>query len=100
MESDVLMEKNKFIVEEYLPDFKKEDIKININKEERILEISANKSSEEEEKAKSKGDVKIYYFEKKEDSFYKKVPIPENVSIEEVQTTFHKDGTLTIEFKK
>lgn len=101
MENDTMMEKNKFIVEEYLPNYKKEDIKIDINKQERILEIYAKKSSEKEkEKTEQKGDLEIYFYEKKAESFYKLISLPEHINLEKVKTTFHKDGTLTIEFEK
>lgn len=101
MENDTMMEKNKFIVEENLPAYKKDDIKININKKKRTLEINAQKSTvEEDEEIEEKGDLKICFYEKDARSFYKKVSIPENVNIEKVKTTFHKDGTLTIEFEK
>ncbi len=101
MANDTLMEQDKFIVEENLPGYKNEDIKIDINKSTRMLEIVAQKSSEtEEEKSEQKGDIKIYFYEKKAESFYKAHAIPEDFDLENVKTTLHKDGTLTIEFVK
>lgn len=101
MAENTMMEKNKFIVEEYLPNYKKEDIKININKKERTLEITAEKCLETtNKKEEQKGDFKIYYYEKQAETFYKAIPIPDGINMEDVKTTFHKDGTLTIEFMK
>ena len=92
--------KNKYIIEENLPGYKKEDIKIEINKKERLLEISAKTSEKiEEEKIEKKGDVKVYIYEKKAKSFYKAISIPENIYLNKLSTSY-KDNKLKIEFDK
>jgi HSP20 family molecular chaperone IbpA len=91
---------NTFTIEEKIPGYKKDDIKVNIDKENRIIEICAKMSEEHEDKvSEKKGDVTVYTYEHKAQSFYKSMPIPENVDLEKLSTSY-KDDTLTVTFDK
>jgi HSP20 family molecular chaperone IbpA len=91
---------NKFIIEEMLPGYKNEDIKVNIDKEKRTIEICAKMSKEhEDKKTEKKGDVTVYTYEHKAQSFYKSMPLPKDIDLEKLSTSY-KNDTLTVEFEK
>lgn len=100
MANDTMNEENKFIIEEFLPDYKEEEISVNLNKDKRTLEITAKKSYIEKDVEKYKKTEKRFYEEEDTEGFYKKIDIPKEVKIDTMQKTFYKDGTLSIVFEK
>jgi HSP20 family protein len=71
-----------------LPGLKKEDVKVEVT--DGYLAISGERKREEEEKKEQ-----FYRCEREYGSFYRAVPLPEGVKLEEVKATF-ADGVLEV----
>ncbi len=85
---------NSFGIELSVPGFKKEDIKIEIEKN--ILKVSAQSEENTEEKDENE---KVLRREFKTSSFVRSFTIPENVDTESI-TASQKDGVLQITLPK
>lgn len=87
-EIDVFEKDNRLVTKVDLPGMKKEDVKVEVADGQ--LAISGERKSEAEEK---KGQ--FYRCEREYGSFYRAVPLPEGVKIEDVKATF-SDGVLEV----
>ena len=85
---DVFERDNKLVTKIDLPGLKKEDVKVEIA--EGYLAISGERKSESEEKTDN-----IYRRERSYGSFYRAVPLPEGVKVEEVKASF-SEGVLEV----
>jgi HSP20 family protein len=85
---DVFEKDNRLVTRVDLPGLKKEDVKVEVT--DGHLAISGERKSEVEEK---KDD--FYRCERSYGSFYRAVPLPENVKLEDVKATF-TDGVLEV----
>ena len=85
---DVFEKDNRLITKVDLPGMKKEDVKVEVT--EGHLAISGERKREAEEK---KDD--FYRCEREYGSFYRAVPLPEGVKLEDVKATF-ADGVLEV----
>jgi HSP20 family protein len=85
---DVFEKDNRLVTRVDLPGLKKEDVKVEVT--DGYLTISGERKSEVEEK---KDD--FYRCERGYGSFYRTVPLPEGVKIEDVKATF-SDGVLEV----
>lgn len=87
-EVDVFEKDKRLITRIDLPGLKKEDIKVEVT--DGHLAISGERRREEEEK-----DEQFYRCEREYGSFYRAVPLPEGVKLEDVTATF-ADGVLEV----
>jgi HSP20 family protein len=87
-EIDVFEKDNRLVTKIDLPGMKKEDVKVEVTDGQ--LAISGERKSEAEEK----GD-EFYRCEREYGSFYRSVPLPEGVKLEDVKATF-ADGVLEV----
>jgi HSP20 family protein len=87
-EIDVFEKDNRLVTRVDLPGMKKDDVKVEIADGQ--LLISGERKSEVEEKKD-----KFYRSERQYGSFYRAVPLPEGVKLEDVQATF-ADGVLEV----
>jgi HSP20 family protein len=87
-EIDVFEKDNQLVTKIDLPGLKKEDVKVEVT--DGHLAISGERKSEAEEK---KDD--FYRCERQYGSFYRAVPLPEGVKLEDVKATF-SDGVLEV----
>jgi HSP20 family protein len=87
-EIDVFEKGNRLITKIDLPGLKKEDVKVEVA--DGHLAISGERKTEAEER---KDD--FYRCERQYGSFYRAVPLPEGVKLEDVKATF-ADGVLEI----
>jgi HSP20 family protein len=85
---DVFEKGNRLITKIDLPGLKKEDVKVEVT--DGHLAISGERKTEAEEK---KDD--FYRCERQYGSFYRAVPLPEGVKLEDVKATF-ADGVLEV----
>jgi HSP20 family protein len=87
-EIDVFEKDNRLVARIDLPGMKKDDVKVEVA--DGHLAISGERKSEAEEK---KDD--FYRCERQYGSFYRAVPLPEGVKLEDVKATF-SDGVLEV----
>lgn len=87
-EIDVFEKDNRLVTKIDLPGLKKEDVKVEVT--DGHLAISGERKSEVEEKKDQ-----FYRCEREYGSFYRAVPLPEGVKLEDVKATF-ADGVLEV----
>ena len=87
-EIDVFERNNRLVTKIDLPGLKKEEIKVEVT--DGYLAISGERRREEEEKGEE-----FYRCEREYGSFYRAVPLPKGVRIENVKATF-ADGVLEV----
>ena len=87
-EIDVFEKDNRLITKIDLPGLKKEDVKVELT--DGHLAISGERKTEAEEKKEN-----FYRCEREYGSFYRAVPLPEGVKLEDVKATF-ADGLLEV----
>ena len=87
-ETDVFEKDNRLVTKIDLPGMKKEDVKVEVS--DGRLAISGERKSEAEEKKEH-----FYRCERNYGSFYRAVPLPEGVKLEDVKATF-SDGVLEV----
>lgn len=85
---DVFERENRLVTKIDLPGMKKEDVKVEVTDDQ--LTISGERRSETEEKGEQ-----VYRCEREYGSFYRSVPLPEGVKIEDVKASF-ADGVLEV----
>jgi len=85
---DVFERDNRLITKVDLPGLKKEDVKVEIT--DGHLAISGERKRESEEKKEH-----FYRSEREYGSFYRAVPLPDGVKLEDVKATF-SDGVLEV----
>lgn len=87
-EIDVFEKDNRLVTKIDLPGMKKEDVKVEVTDGQ--LAISGERKSEAEEKKEN-----FYRCEREYGSFYRAVPLPEGVKLEDVRATF-AEGVLEV----
>jgi HSP20 family protein len=87
-EIDVFEKDNRLVTKIDLPGMKKEDVKVEVT--DGNLAISGERRTEAEEKKEH-----FYRCEREYGSFYRLVPLPEGVKLEDVKATF-ADGVLEV----
>ena len=87
-EIDVFARDNRLVTKVDLPGLKKEDVKVEVT--DGHLAISGERKTEAEEKKEQ-----FYRCEREYGSFYRAVPLPEGVKLEDVKATF-ADGVLEV----
>ena len=87
-EIDVFEKDNRLVTKIDLPGMKKEDVKVEVT--DGHLAISGERRRESEDKG-----GEFYRCEREYGSFYRAVPLPEGVKLEDVQATF-ADGILEV----
>jgi HSP20 family protein len=87
-EIDVFEKDNRLVTKVDLPGMKKEDVKVEVA--DGYLAISGERKSETEETKDN-----VYRCEREYGSFYRAVPLPEGVKIEDVKASF-ADGVLEV----
>jgi HSP20 family protein len=87
-EIDVFEKDNRLVTKIDLPGMKKEDVKVEVT--DGHLAISGERKTEAEEKKEN-----FYHCEREYGSFYRAVPLPEGVKLEDVKATF-SDGVLEV----
>ena len=87
-EIDVFEKENRLVTKIDLPGMKKEDVKVEVT--DGHLAISGERKSEAEEKKED-----FYRSERQYGSFYRAVPLPEGVKLEDIKATF-SDGVLEV----
>ena len=87
-EIDVFEKDNRLVTKIDLPGMKKEDVKVEITDGQ--LAISGQRKTEAEEKKDH-----FYRCEREYGSFYRAVPLPDGVKLEDVKATF-ADGVLEV----
>ena len=87
-EIDVFEKDNRLVTKIDLPGLKKEDVKVEVT--DGHLAISGERKTEAEEKKEQ-----FYRCEREYGSFYRAVPLPEGVKLEDVKATF-ADGVLEV----
>ena len=85
---DVFEKDNRLVTRVDLPGMKKEDVKVEVT--DSHLAISGERKRESEEK----GD-RFYRCERESGSFYRAVPLPQGVKLEDIKATF-ADGVLEV----
>src|SRR3970282_2484793 len=85
---EVFEKDNGLVTKVDLPGLKKEDVKVEVTHSR--LTISGERKREVEEKKKD-----VYRSEREYGSFYRAVPLPEGVKLEDVKATF-SDGVLEV----
>jgi HSP20 family protein len=85
---EVFEKDNRLVTKVDLPGLKKEDVKIEVT--DNRLVISGERKREVEERKKN-----VYRSEREYGSFYRAVPLPEGVKLEDVKATF-ADGVLEV----
>lgn len=85
---DVFEKDNRLFTKVDLPGMKKEDVKVEVSDGQ--LTISGERKREAEEKKKD-----FYRCEREYGSFYRAVPLPDGVKLEDVMATF-ADGVLEV----
>jgi HSP20 family protein len=85
---DVFEKDNRLVTKVDLPGMKKEDVKVEVT--DGHLAISGERKTEAEEKKEH-----FYRSERHYGSFYRAVPLPEGVKLEDVKATF-TDGVLEV----
>ena len=87
-EIDIFEKDNRLVTKFDLPGLKKEDVKVEVT--DAHLAISGERKRETEEKKEQ-----FYRCEREYGSFYREVPLPEGVKLEDVKATF-ADGVLEV----
>lgn len=87
-EIDVFEKDNRLVTKIDLPGLKKEDVKVEVT--DGYLAISGERKTEAEEKKEQ-----FYRCEREYGSFYRAVPLPEGVKLDDVKATF-ADGVLEV----
>jgi HSP20 family protein len=87
-EIDVFEKGNRLVTRIDLPGMKKEDVKVEVT--DGHLAISGERKTEADEKKEG-----FYHCEREYGSFYRAVPLPEGVKLEDVKATF-SDGVLEV----
>jgi len=87
-EIEVFEKDNRLVTRIDLPGLKKEEVKVEVT--DGHLAISGERKREEEEKKEQ-----FYRCEREYGSFYRAVPLPEGVTLEDVKATF-ADGVLEV----
>jgi HSP20 family protein len=87
-EIDVFEKNNRLVTKIDLPGMKKEDVRVEVT--DGHLAISGERKSETEEKKEN-----VYKCEREYGSFYRAVPLPDGVKLEDVKATF-SDGVLEV----
>jgi HSP20 family protein len=87
-EIDVFEKDNRLVTKVDLPGMKKDDVKVEVT--DGHLAISGERTSEAEER-----NEHYYKSEREYGSFYRTVPLPEGVKLEDVKATF-ADGVLEV----
>jgi HSP20 family protein len=87
-EIDVFEKDNRLVTKIDLPGMKKEDVKVEVT--DGHLAISGERKTEAEEKKEN-----FYRCEREYGSFYRAVPLPEGVKLDDVKATF-SDGVLEV----
>jgi HSP20 family protein len=87
-EIDVYEKDNRLVTKIDLPGMKKEDVKVEVT--DGHLAISGERKTEAEEKKKN-----FYRCEREYGSFYRSVPLPEGIKLEDVKASF-ADGVLEV----
>jgi HSP20 family protein len=87
-EIDVFEKDNRLVTKIDLPGMKKEDVKVEVTDGQ--LAISGERKRETEEKGKE-----FYRCERDYGSFYRRVPLPEGATVDDVKATF-TDGVLEV----
>jgi HSP20 family protein len=87
-EIDVFEKDNRLVTKVDLPGMKKEDVKVEVT--DGHLAISGERKHEAEEK-----QDRFYKCEREYGSFYRAVPLPDGVKLEDVKATF-ADGVLEV----
>jgi HSP20 family protein len=87
-EIDVFEKDNRLVTKIDLPGLKKEDVKVEVT--DGHLAISGERKTEMEEKKEN-----YYRCEREYGSFYRAVPLPDGVKLEDVKATF-VDGVLEV----
>jgi HSP20 family protein len=85
---DVFEKDNRLVTKIDLPGMKKEDVKVEVT--DGYLAISGERKTEAEEKKDN-----VYRCEREYGSFYRAVPLPGGVKLEDVKATF-SDGVLEV----
>jgi HSP20 family protein len=85
---DVFEKENRLVTRIDLPGVKKEDVKVEVT--DGYLALSGERKIEKEEKKDN-----VYRTEREHGSFYRAVPLPEGVKLEDVKATF-ADGVLEV----
>jgi HSP20 family protein len=85
---EVFEKDNRLVTKVDLPGLKKEDVKVEVT--DGHLAISGERKREVEEKRNN-----VYRSEREYGSFYRAVPLPEGVKLEDVKATF-ADGVLEV----
>ena len=85
---DVFEKDNRLVTKIDLPGMKKDDVKVEVTDGQ--LAISGERKRESEEKGEE-----FYRSEREYGSFYRAVPLPEGVKLEDVKATF-SDGVLEV----
>lgn len=85
---DVFEKENRLVTRVDLPGVKKEDLKVEVT--DGHLALSGERKVEKEEKKDN-----VYRTEREYGSFYRAVPLPEGVKLEDVKATF-ADGVLEV----
>jgi HSP20 family protein len=85
---EVFEKDNRLVTKVDLPGLKKEDVKVEVT--DGHLSISGERKREFEDKKKN-----VYRSEREYGSFYRAVPLPEGVRLEDVKATF-ADGVLEV----
>ena len=86
---DMYVEKDKLFIEASLPQFKKDEIKVNATDDG--LEISAEHEEKEEKTEKDRQ----YILRESSQSYLRRLTLPEEANKDEIKCSF-KDGKLTI----
>jgi HSP20 family protein len=87
-ELELFEKDNRLVTRIDLPGLKKEDVKVEVT--DGHLAISGERKSETEEKKE-----RFYRSERQYGSFYRAIPLPEGVKVEDVKATF-TDGVLEV----
>jgi HSP20 family protein len=85
---DVFERDNRLVTKIDLPGLKREDIKVEVT--DGYLAVSGERKREEEKK-----EEEFYRCEREYGSFYRAVPLPDGVKLEDVKATF-ADGVLEV----
>jgi HSP20 family protein len=83
---------NEYVISAEIPGVKKEDL--NVSFENNVIHISAEKKAE-----KDKKENNYHYGERSYGKFYRSIPVPSSVKIDEINAEY-KDGVLNISVQK